>query len=63
MRRVVLAVTGTVAGLVALLSFKTHSTERSGVALSGPPTQAGTGPTAAGSTTTTALPAGEASVH
>jgi uncharacterized protein with FMN-binding domain len=28
MRRVILAVTATVAGLVALLSFKTHSSER-----------------------------------
>jgi len=62
MRRVVLAVTGTVAGLVALLSFKTHSAERTGVALSGTQGQAGTGSTTAGSTTTTALPAGERAI-
>lgn len=57
MRRVILAVTGTVAGLVALLSFKTHSAQRSEVALSGTPAQAGTG-----STMTTALPAGERAI-
>lgn len=62
MRRVILAVTGTVAGLVALLSFKTHSAEPSGVALSGTPAQGGTGSTTAGSTTTTALPAGERAI-
>jgi uncharacterized protein with FMN-binding domain len=39
MRRVILAVTATVAGLVALLSFKTHSsaTERTGASPSAPP--------------------------
>jgi uncharacterized protein with FMN-binding domain len=57
MRRVILAVTGTVAGLVALLSFKTHSGEPSEAALSPAPAQAGTG-----STTTTALPAGERAI-
>jgi uncharacterized protein with FMN-binding domain len=57
MRRVILAVTGTVAGLVALLSFKTHSGGQSGVALSGTPAQAGTG-----STSTAALPAGERAI-
>ena len=56
MRRVILAVTGTVAGLVALLTFKSHSGEPAGAALSGAPAQAGTG------TTTTALPAGERAV-
>lgn len=62
MRRVILAVTGTVAGLVALLSFKSHSGEPSEAALSGTSAQAGTGSTTAGSTTTTALPAGERAV-
>jgi uncharacterized protein with FMN-binding domain len=57
MRRVILAVTGTVAGLVALLTFKTHTGEPSEAALSPAPAQAGTG-----STTTTALPAGERAV-
>jgi hypothetical protein len=56
MRRVILAVTGTVAGLVALLSFKTHSAQPSGVALSGTPAQAGSG------SGTTALPSGERAV-
>jgi uncharacterized protein with FMN-binding domain len=62
MRRVILAVTGTVAGLVALLSFKTHSGEPSVAALSGTPAQAGTGSATVGSTATTALPAGERAV-
>jgi uncharacterized protein with FMN-binding domain len=62
MRRVILAVTGTVAGLVALLSFKTHSGEPSGAALSGTTAQGGTGSTTVGSTTTTTLPAGERAV-
>jgi uncharacterized protein with FMN-binding domain len=62
MRRVILAVTGTVAGLVALLSFKTHSAEPSGGTLSGTPAQAGTGSTTVGSTTTTALPVGERAI-
>jgi uncharacterized protein with FMN-binding domain len=63
MRRVILAVTGTVAGLVALLSFKTHSAQPAGAALSGPPAQRGTGSTTTGSTTTTtALPAGERAI-
>jgi len=57
MRRVILAVTGTVAGLVALLTFKTHTGEPSEAALSPAPAQAGTG-----STTTTVLPAGERAV-
>jgi uncharacterized protein with FMN-binding domain len=39
MRRVILAVTATVAGLVALLSFKTHSSsERSGASPTAPAT-------------------------
>jgi uncharacterized protein with FMN-binding domain len=39
MRRVILAVTATVAGLVALLSFKTHSSsERTGASPAAPPT-------------------------
>ena len=39
MRRVILAVTATVAGLVALLSFKTHSSsERTGASATAPPT-------------------------
>jgi uncharacterized protein with FMN-binding domain len=58
MRRVILAVTGTVAGLVALLTFKTHTGEPSEAALSPAPAQAGTGST----TTTTVLPAGERAV-
>ena len=62
MRRVILAVTGTVAGLVALLSFKTHSGQQSGAALSGTPAQAGTGSTTAGSVSTAALPAGERAI-
>jgi uncharacterized protein with FMN-binding domain len=62
MRRVILAVTGTVAGLVALLSFKSHSGQPSGVALSGTPDQGSTGFATGGSTTTTALPAGERAV-
>ncbi|WP_300604239.1 FMN-binding protein [Trebonia sp.] len=38
MRRVILAVTATVAGLVALLSFKTHSSsERAGASPTAPP--------------------------
>ena len=61
MRRVILAITGTVAGLAALLSFKTHSAEPSEGALSGTQAQAGTGSTTAGSTTT-ALPAGERAI-
>ena len=61
MRRVILAVTGTVAGLVALLSFKSHSGEPSEAALSGTSARAGTGSTTVGSTTT-ALPAGERAV-
>ena len=61
MRRVILAVTGTVAGLVALLSFKTHSGQPSGAALSVPPAQGGAG-AATGDSTTTALPAGERAI-
>jgi hypothetical protein len=56
MRRVILAVTGTVAGLVALLSFKTHSAEPSGVALSPAPAQGDAG------SATTALPPGERAI-
>ncbi|MGH3166536.1 MAG: FMN-binding protein [Trebonia sp.] len=41
MRRVILAVTATVAGLVALLSFKSHSPERSVLPQSAPLTGAG----------------------
>jgi uncharacterized protein with FMN-binding domain len=56
MRRVILAVTGTVAGLVALLSFKTHSAQPSGVALSPTPAAEGVG------SATTVLPSGERAI-
>ncbi|HEV3382901.1 MAG TPA: FMN-binding protein [Trebonia sp.] len=68
MRRVILAVTATVAGLVALLSFKSHSPQES---LATPATPfAGAGGESAGGASTggetgtgaTALPAGERAV-
>ena len=43
MRRAILAVTATVAGLVALLSFKTHSSSERTVASPEPSASAATG--------------------
>ena len=51
MRRVILAVTGTIAGLVALLSFKSHAPALSAAAISG--TSGGSASTSSSSSTAT----------
>lgn len=66
MRRVIFAITVTIAGLVALLSFKSHFPERTVAAPPGqPPAPAGTSGTTApftGAAAQRALPAGERAV-
>ena len=63
MRRVILAVTATVAGLVALLSFKTHSPAQSVLTPSASgDTAAAAGAGANGADGATALPPGERAV-
>ena len=52
MRRVILAVTGTIAGLVALLSFKSHAPALPAAATSG----TGGGPSAASSSSSSSVP-------
>jgi uncharacterized protein with FMN-binding domain len=53
MRRVIFAVTGTIAGLVALLSFKSHAPSLSAAATSG--TSGGSSSTSSSSTSTNSL--------
>lgn len=66
MRRVILAVTGTVAGLVALLSFKTHTGQPSTATLAGSGSASGeasgSGNAAASGAPAAPLPAGERAV-